>query len=41
MLGDWVPEEFDLLFATADWDKDGNLSYDEFVSWVMEPEAAA
>merc|ERR1719410_500520 len=32
-LGDWVPEEFDVLFSKADWNSDGRLSYDEFVTW--------
>mmetsp|Transcript_134893 Transcript_134893/g.269162 ORF Transcript_134893/g.269162 Transcript_134893/m.269162 type:complete len:269 (-) Transcript_134893:30-836(-) len=39
-IGDWNDEEFEVLFQAAQTDDDGNLSYEEFVNWVMADDVA-
>lgn len=34
-LSEWTEEEFEELFKLADTNKDGELQYEEFVTWLM------
>jgi len=39
-IGNWSDEEFEVLFQAAQTDDDGNLSYEEFVNWIMADDIA-
>jgi len=39
-IGNWSDEEFEVLFQAAQTDDDGNLSYEEFVNWIMADDVA-